>query len=213
MTRIVIIRHGESKANEKNLFAGFSDFTLTEKGHKQAEITAKYVAKNYKIDKIYASDLKRAYFTAFPLARLTENIIIPDEGLREIYAGEWEGACFFDLPNTHPEAFEVWANDIGNARCPDGESVRELAARILAHVKELAEENDGLTIALATHATPVRSIQTFCEYGDIGEMQKTTWVPNASVTELTYENGEFTLVKVGYVEHLKELVTVLSKDI
>ena len=213
MTRIILIRHGESEANKKNLFAGFSNFPLTEKGHKQAEIAAKYVANNYKIDKIYASDLKRAYFTAFPLARLTENIIIPDEGLREIYAGEWEGKCFSDLPQLYSESFGVWTNDIGNARCPGGESVKELGARILAHVKELAEENDGLTIALATHATPIRSIQTFCEYGDVGEMQKTTWVPNASVTELTYENGKFTLVKVGYAEHLKNLVTALPDDI
>ncbi len=213
MTRLIFIRHGESKANEKNLFAGFSNFPLTEKGHIQAELTAKYVAENYKIDKIYASDLKRAYFTAFPLAKLTENIIIPDEGLREIHAGEWEGANFAELPNSHPEAFAVWTKDIGNARCPKGESVKELGTRIWKRIREIAEENDGLTVAIATHATPIRSIQTVCEYGDISEMQKTTWVPNASVTELIYENGEFTLKKVGIANHLENLITDLPKNI
>ena len=213
MTRIIFIRHGESEANKKNLFAGFSNFPLTEKGHKQAELTAEYVVKNYKIDKIYASDLKRAYFTAFPLAKMTENVIIPDERLREISAGEWEGADFYEIPKTHPKEFDVWINDIGNSRCPKGESVKELGARIWKRIGEIAEENDGLTVAIATHATPIRCVQTICEYGDVSKMQKTHWVPNASVTELIYEDRKFTLRSVGYAEHLKDLATVLPEDI
>jgi len=213
MTKIILIRHGESEANEKNLFAGFSNFPLTERGHKQAELTAEYIVKNYKVDKIYSSDLKRAYFTALPLAKKTENIIIPDERLREIYAGEWESAYYYGIPNTHPEAFKLWSTDIGNSVCPGGESVNDLSERIWKRINEIAKENDGMTVAVATHATPIRAIQTLCEYGNVAKMQRTSCVPNASVTELIYEKEKFTLKKIGYADHLKDLFTTIPKKV
>ena len=69
MTRIILIRHGQSIANFIGKFAGHSDFDLTELGHRQAELAAGYLLKNEKIDKIYASDLLRAYNTAVPTAK------------------------------------------------------------------------------------------------------------------------------------------------
>lgn len=213
MTRLILIRHGESVANRNNVFAGHSNFSLTEKGHTQAELSAEYIVQNYKIDKIYASDLKRAYFTAFPIAKKTENVIIPDEGLREIYAGEWESMPFPEIPQKYPEAFLTWTTDVGHARCPGGESTQELGLRIIKRLAEIGEENDGKTVVIATHATPIRALQTFCEYGDFAQMQKVPWVANASLTELEYSSGEFKLIKVGVTDHLKELVTDLPKDI
>ena len=67
-TTLLLIRHGESKANEKKFFAGHLNVELSEKGKAQAVLTANYVAENYQVDTIYASDLSRAYNTAQPLA-------------------------------------------------------------------------------------------------------------------------------------------------
>ena len=70
MTRIILVRHGQSEANANFIFAGHSDFPLTEFGHAQAKLVAEYLAKNEKIDAIYSSDLKRAYYTAVPTSEL-----------------------------------------------------------------------------------------------------------------------------------------------
>ncbi len=63
MTKLILIRHGESVANRNHIFVGHTDVELEEKGVKQAELTAQYVYENFKVDKVYASDLKRAYET------------------------------------------------------------------------------------------------------------------------------------------------------
>ena len=63
MTTLILVRHGQSESNLKHIFCGQTDVKLTEKGHAQAKKTAEYIIKNYKIDKIYSSDLQRAYDT------------------------------------------------------------------------------------------------------------------------------------------------------
>ena len=61
---LLIIRHGESKADILNVHEGRADFELTERGHRQADAMAEYVAKNFQLAKIYTSTLKRAAQTA-----------------------------------------------------------------------------------------------------------------------------------------------------
>ena len=185
MTRFILVRHGQSQANKEGLFAGHSDFPLSELGLLQAEKTAEYIIKNHKIDIIYSSDLKRAYSTALPVSKRTGIEIIPDTRLREIYAGEWEGMKFEDIAEKFPEDRTLWKNDIANSRPTDGESVREIASRILARLTEIGEENDGKTVLVTFHATPIRSMQALWQTGDIGTMKDIDWVPNASVTGAT----------------------------
>ena len=213
MTRLILIRHGQSEANLLRVFAGNYDVELTELGCQQAQCTAEYIAKNYKIDKDYASDLKRAFKTAEYVAEKFGLEVIPEKGFREIYAGEWEAVKFDDLAEKFPEDWDKWRIDIGNSRCTGGESVRELGERVIKTLEKVAEDNDGKTIAIGTHATPVRSVQ--CVYGEYGydHMMDFPWVSNASVTELVYEDGKFTLVKIGEDRHLEGLISNLPANV
>ena len=61
--RLYVVRHGESEANEKGLWAGWHDVSLTEKGMKEAE-GVKRILSRYHMDKVYSSSLKRAKETA-----------------------------------------------------------------------------------------------------------------------------------------------------
>lgn len=58
MTRIIMIRHGQSLANAQSRFAGHSDFDLSELGKQQAELAAKYLYEREPLDAIYARDRK-----------------------------------------------------------------------------------------------------------------------------------------------------------
>ena len=62
--KLLVIRHGESEADLLDVHEGRADFSLTERGHSQAEAMAEYVANNYNITKIYASTLTSAKQTA-----------------------------------------------------------------------------------------------------------------------------------------------------
>lgn len=213
MTTLLLIRHGESEANRNKVFGGQINPDLQERGVMQAELTAKFIAENYKVDKIYSSDLKRAYRTAQPLSDILNMEIKAEKRLREIYAGKWEGVKFEELKTTYPEEYNVWLTDVGNAVCTEGESVRELGERIYGILTEIAEENDGKTVAIATHATPIRVMISMIETGGLSEMKDIPWVTNASVTEITYDKGDWKIVEKSKDAHLEELRTNLPSNV
>jgi len=210
--RFIIERHGQSMGNLVRSFLGHTDLPLSELGRKQAAKTAEYL-KDEKIDVIISSDLKRAYQTAEPLARLKGMDIIPNEALREIYAGKWENMFFDDILTTYPEEFSVWRNDIANAVCTGGEAVRALDCRIYNEICRLGEKYGGKTVFIATHATPIRMLRIRALGLPIDEAKNHTWAPNASVTEIGYNNGKLYLLKDTVSEHLEGLITQLPKTV
>ena len=211
-TRFVMVRHGFSVANDQKRFAGNSDFELTELGALQAKKCAEAL-KGEKIDAIYASDLKRAYQTALPIAEALDLPINKCKGLREIFAGEWESMLFDELCEKYAEDYSVWRNDVGKARCTGGESTVELSERVLSALEKIARENQGKTVCIATHATPIRAVCTAAAGLAPEEMAKIKWVSNASINVFDYEGGIFTAVSVDNAEHLGDLKTKLPSNV
>ncbi len=213
MTTLLLIRHGESMANTEKKFAGFLNVPLSPLGESQAQTTAAYIHANRTVDAVYASDLARAFDTGKAVADHFGLPIHPEPDLREICAGEWEGAVFDELPTLFPESYQRWLTDIGNASCDGGESVAELQQRVVAALYRIAKENDGKTVVIATHATPIRVFQCHCAGKPLGDMNTLPWVTNASITEVAYDNGSFRLVRVGDDSHLGTSRTALPANV
>ena len=213
MTKFLIIRHGQSEANLLDVFAGNFDAPLTERGLCQAQRTAEYIKENYKVDKVVASDLKRAFVTGKTLSDMLGLEITSTSELREISAGDWEGVPFTTIKKEYPEIYDKWFRDMSNCRTPNGESVRELGDRIFGCFKRLAEENPDSTVAVATHATPIRVLQAIITYGDVSGTQHVNWVTNASVSTVIYDNGKWAFTEVSYDKHLDGILTTLPKYI
>ncbi len=213
MTRLILVRHGQSLANAEHIFAGHSDFDLSELGHIQAGLVADYLSAHEKIDAIYASDLLRAYHTATPTAQRLGLPVIKDVQLREIFAGEWEGKTVFDLDVRYAEDFHIWKTDYSHARPTGGESIPEVYRRIVPHICRLAEQNDEGCILLATHATVVRSFDAFAHGLGAEETGKVDFASNASLNIYSYEAGTVTPVQSDFTEHLGSLVTKLPRDL
>lgn len=213
MTRILLIRHGESLANKNRTFAGQIDPPLTELGRRQARCTAEFVKNNYAVDAVYASDLQRAFDTGACAAAALGLVPEKEPGFREISAGRWENVCFDDLAAVDAEAYNVWSRDIGNARCPGGESVAELARRIWGTLEAVCVRHPGETVLIATHATPIRTVLWRLSGQPLSYMQQINWVSNASVTELYYENGTLTPGKISQDAHLSDMKTELPANV
>ncbi len=213
MTTFLLIRHGQSAANVDETFAGHRDVPLTELGVKQAKLTAKFVNENFAVDAVYASDLSRAFVTGQAVAEVMNLPIVAEKGMREINGGIWEGTYYPDLPLQYPTEFNVWLQDIGNACCPGGETVRQMQQRLVATLRRIADENEGKTVAVATHACAIRGIMSYCKERGVDGMKDIPWVSNASVTIIEVENGEFLLKKAGLDEHLRDLSTAFSKNV
>ncbi len=212
-TRLYFVRHGESMGNLEEKFNGHINFDLTEKGHAQAECTARFLDA-YPIDVIFSSDLNRAFQTAEHTAKRKGLSVNLTKALREINGGAYEGVVYREIIKHYPEEFSVWLNDIGNATCPGGESVRELQARINQEVLRIVEENRGKHILITTHATPVRVMSCIWNNISLCDMHKTNWVNNASVTIVEYDgDNKSKLVAYNLSAHLGELNTFLPKDV
>ena len=193
MTKILMVRHGQSEANNLGFFAGSYDIELTELGHKQAQCTANFIAENYEVHKVYSSDLKIAHKTEEYIAGKFGLTVIDEPDFREISAGKWEAVKFSELMSLYENDWNVQLKDLGNSRCTGGESVKELAKRVCDALFRIARENEGKTVVVGTHATPVRSAQ--CIFGgySLDEMKNIPWSSNASVTELVYEKDKITV--------------------
>ncbi len=215
MTRLVLIRHGESTGNKLRRFYGHFDGELTDVGRIQADRAGEFL-KDYKFDKVYASDLKRAYETGCRVAAYHEGLeVIPNENLREINAGKWENELFTKLEEDYPEEYARWRYDLWNACPTGGESVQKLAKRIDDELWRIAKENDGKTVLIATHATPIRS--QVCSWMKLPNIQvaEIEWVKNASVTVVDYDVYEHTtsLIMLGEVSFMGDIETSLPRNV
>ncbi|MBE6766442.1 MAG: histidine phosphatase family protein [Ruminococcaceae bacterium] len=212
MTTIYLIRHGESEANLARIFTGSGDFPLTELGRSQAALAAEYLRDKH-ISAVYASPLCRAFETGMATANALSVPIIKNDGLKEIFAGIWEGRKFDDLEKEFPDTYYVWRNDIGKAAPDGGEKVTELYDRVVKTVTEIAKENDGKSIAIASHATPIRTFSAFCLGIKKENVKELPWPANASITRVTYDNGKFFNLEYNICEHLGDTITHLPKNV
>ena len=211
-TNIYFIRHGESQANARDVFLGHTDLDLTIKGKAQAEQTANYL-QTLKVDAIYASDLLRAYHTAEATAKRLGLPVVKDERLREIYCGEWENQAFSYLQEKYKESYGVWCNNIGLSQTDGGESVEELQNRIVSALTDIAKNNQGKTVLVFTHATPIRCFAGYCDKKSLATLKEIPWASNASVTHAVYKEGEFTLVEYSKDDFLGEMKTELPDNV
>ena len=105
--RLIIVRHGESEGDILNVHEGRADFHLTERGHAQAEALGLYIRDNYKVDKIYASPLKRAHETAQHISENTGVSIIKEELLMEFNNGLLAGLSWEEADEKYPRILNL----------------------------------------------------------------------------------------------------------
>ncbi len=212
MTTLCFVRHGESRANVEKVFTGQTDVPLSGRGMRQAE-ELKERLLSLRPDAFFSSDLLRAVQTVTPAAEALELAVRPEKGLREIDGGQWEGKPFGTIARAYPEDYARWTENIGFARCTGGESLEEVQARGLAAVLRIAQENDGKTVVLATHAAMIRALTCAFRGLPLSEMQRIPFVPNASLSTVRFEKGAFTIGRYADVSFLGSDVTRLPENI
>lgn len=197
MTKLIFIRHGQSTANKDRIMAGWFDAPLTELGIEQAKLTGAYIAKNYNVDVVYASDLKRAHQTANEFCKIVNKEPILSDKLREIHTGDWEGTPYEIMPVKYEKEFYVWQHDIGKAVCTGGESIKDLYERINSEVDKIVKENPNKTIAIFSHATAIRVFTTRALGYNYEDTTKVDWTPNASISVFEEKDGAYTPIVIG----------------
>ena len=213
MTRFIVVRHGNSVSNIDKTFTGHIDAPLSEVGREQAQRVSKYIFANYKVDKVYASDLTRAVKTIEPFAKMAGLTVEKERELREIYGGKWEGVKFSDLPEMFPEDFSVWQNSPGLACPTGGESYEKAQERAVKIFNQIANENKDKTLVVCTHGGLIRAVECYALNVPLEEMQKIPFVFNASVSIYEIEDEKFELLESNICDFLGDLQTAMPKGI
>ncbi len=203
-TTVYLIRHGQSESNLAKFFAGQMDVSLSELGHAQAECTSRYLA-DIPVDVIWSSDLKRAYQTAQHTAEKKGLEIHTSSKLREIFAGDWEGNPMEVLKERFAEGYETWRYNIGAVQTPNGESVAQVMERFVPEVERIMRENEGKTIFIFAHATPIRLLRAAWEKVPLENVKDIPRVANSSVTHGEYSDGAFRIVSYSYADFLGDM--------
>ncbi len=209
-TLVYIIRHGESTGNRDVRFLGHTDGVLTARGEHQARLAGDYLRKiGLRPDAVYASDLSRAYKTAALATAGAWDTPIPERGLREIYAGKWEGMYVPDIEKSYGEDLAVWRDAIGRSRPTGGESVAELSERVLGTLFEKAAAHPGGTVFIGTHATPLRVIETYSRGLPVFEAHRVPWASNASLSAYLVEGRAVRSLFYSFDGYLASLSTAV----
>ncbi|MEU1015637.1 histidine phosphatase family protein [Streptomyces sp. NPDC005900] len=154
--RIILWRHGQTAWNLERRFQGSTDIELTDTGVHQARRAARLLA-SLKPDAIIASDLKRAAATASELAAVTGLPVTYEEGLRETYAGAWQGLTHDEIIARFGEQYAAWKRG-ESVRRGGGELETEVADRaapvVLRHADKLP---DNGTLVVVSHGGTIRT--------------------------------------------------------
>ena len=202
MTRLILIRHGQSVANALEVGAGQKDYALTDLGKKQAELAALYLTKNEKIDLIYSSDLQRAYDTVLPIAEKLGLPITSHPALREIDTGDFAGMKIMERNKLYPEKVKILKNDFGHMQYPNGESVKESYERVVSYICEIARENDGKCLLIATHAGAIRLFQAFSDGLSWEDAGKAKGTENASINVFECDGDKANAIYTNFTDHV-----------
>ena len=164
MASLVLVRHGQSLWNEKNLFTGWKDPNLTEKGEKEA-LQAGLVLKEsgHKFHIMFTSVLLRAKRTGNIILQemAQENLkIVENEALNERNYGDLSGLNKDDARKKWGEdQVHLWRRSFDIAP-PGGESLKMTAERVIPYYKEnilpLLKENQEIIVV--AHGNSLRAL-------------------------------------------------------
>ncbi len=153
--KLILIRHGLSKANILKQFCGWTDTPLVEKGALElAELKEKI--KFPEVEALFSSPLTRCLDSAKILYPNNQVIII--DNLKEINFGDWEGMSHEQLKDDL--YYQNWLENYQTVTHPNGESRVEFLERIktgFAEVCEQSRQSNYQTVAIMCHSAVIRT--------------------------------------------------------
>jgi len=155
LSRLLLVRHGNTKLNSAERFWGQTDVELGADGIQQAEQLRDRL-ETYNIDTIYTSNLKRAVVTAEIIASRHQADIIICPELSEINFGSVEGLTFTEISQRYPELANSMSNWTVHPGFPNGESIADLNSRVRNFLPRLAQHKPEETILIVAHSGILR---------------------------------------------------------
>ena len=161
---LVLVRHGQSEWNEKNLFTGWKDPGLTAKGVEEAKSAGIQLrTEGFQFDVMFTSDLLRAQKTGEIILKelgVTNLSVVKNQALNERDYGDLSGLNKDEAREKWgDEQVHIWRRSFDTPP-PGGESLKGTAERVLPYFKKeiLPQLLEGKNILIAAHGNSLRSL-------------------------------------------------------
>jgi len=154
-TVLILIRHGETTMNVKNIFRGRMDVSLTENGLEQARQLADAL-KTFPVAAVYSSPLRRAMETARFIAG--PHNVHPEsvEEFNNICLGEWEGLSKEEVKISQPDLWRQWVSCPEEIAIPGAETLDRIRNRVGRGLSIIIERHVGKVVAVVTHRSVLK---------------------------------------------------------
>lgn len=189
MNTFYIARHGETENNRAKRLSGWIDTALTEKGLEPTQAALEKLKTLPKIDAIYASDMGRAFITAYVIARglnFTDEIT-RKPGLREVNYGDAANMLSAEAYKLYPQL-----DRDTHYTPPNGESLDHMQKRVFQTIAEIDMQHQGATLLIVAHSGVMAALNAGHQGIDFGQHNISEAYPHDYVGGFTYENGEIT---------------------
>ncbi|MEO8073884.1 MAG: histidine phosphatase family protein [Acidobacteriota bacterium] len=211
VTRLYLVRHGQSAGNAEGRFGGHSPTPLSELGIEQAKVTAERLAKE-RINVIYSSDLHRAVQTATPLAEILDLPIFKNPAFRERKVGVLEGKTFDESKAEFPKDYYALINRNIHHIITEGESYRQLLKRATKALHEIIRNNQGEKIAIYSHTGAICYLTLYL-MGAINRKTKTTpWLVTSNCGINRFEIRSRSNIRVLALNDTRHLLQITGND-
>lgn len=205
MTRLIIIRHAESAFNIERRIQGHLDSALTPKGRRQASRLGQRIFKHFKVERIYSSDLGRAYSTTAEIASRHPRIpVVRDPKLREIHLGAWEGMTAEEVDRLYNNGYKRWLKKPSACPIPGSEPIGRFRKRIVERVRAIARANRGRTVLVVTHGGAITALLADWLKADFDTLILNLQIDNTSLTLAEETDKRVRLLTVNDASHLRK---------
>lgn len=198
MTKILLVRHGETEFNIQEKIQGWSDSPLTERGVQDLKRLAEHLED---FSSVYCSTSFRTVLSAAILCKIKHYAgdVQTVQKLKEINLKPWEGRPIASLSEFDFPADYVTYKGMPHKFQPvGGESLQDVQQRTLSAIREIAVRHEDQTILVVGHGGAISTLVNYFTDNDLRNVWKKDIQP-ASLTELYFDNGEFIRFgKIGF---------------
>ena len=203
MSKVYLVRHGQTAWNVGEIFRGRADIPLDEIGRQEVHLAGEAL-KNEILHAVYSSPLSRSMETAENIAKFHSLSVTPLDAIIDISYGEWEGSGNQEIKNKYPELYALWVNEPHKVQFPGGESLDEVRSRTIEALDELTAKHKDENFVLVAHRVPNKVICCSLlglDNSHFWRIQQDT----ASTNLFTYRNGQWIISFLNDTSYLRSL--------
>jgi probable phosphoglycerate mutase len=205
-TTLLLLRHGRTPLTAAKCFSGSggADPSLDEEGRRQAAAVAAALGSREDLRTVITSPLRRTRETAETVAATLGVAIEVEDGFRECAFGAWDGLTFPEVHRGWPREMASWLHNPAVAP-PGGESLMEVAARVIEASDRALAAHSGETVLVVTHVTPIKMIVSAALGAPLASVYRMELSPASLTTVSWWSDGGASLRGFNDVAHLTAL--------